>query len=368
MSDVSPMVYEILSEGAEPLSAAIDIEDGAIVLHSRGGTIGSYSERNRDYSEALRLILTRTLEARAVLRGIWVDSARTRHLPGADRIILASSEFVGSPSDLFTLISRRMQAIGRSSTAQTTRGNSNKRIRIEVEGKSRSQIERMLSAHIRRESGSPRGRLSADTLYSVTAEHVREAVLDAIENGPDPAFQESRQYDLIAGDGIRLPPKAVFGRAATLALGFRVLPEHFSAGEGEPCFKILRAAGFGIVPKGEVERAVPVLSREDLSWAEGDPRLVSHLKRERHRGLPAAKRAEFRRIHGRLFCELCGLDPVIQYGGPEGEACIEVHHALPLAEMAPGHETRLSDVECLCANCHRVVHSQMSQRSRFAGR
>ena len=47
----------------------------------------------------------------------------------------------------------------------------------------------------------------------------------------------------IDDDGDRLPPKAVFGLAATRALGFEVRPEHFSAGHSQSCFRILRRAG-----------------------------------------------------------------------------------------------------------------------------
>lgn len=354
------MIYEILSESGTPLSAAVDIEDGAVVLHSRGGTIGSTNERNRDYSGALRLMLSRMAGARVNLLGIWVDSTRTRHLPSADRLILAPSEFSGPTDNLFTLISRRMQAVGRSSSAQTSHGNSNKRLRIEVMGKRQTEIAGILMARRVLMGESPPGRLSAETLYKVTADYIRQAIFDTIDNGPDPAFDESREYDLILGDGIRLPPKAVFGRAASLALGFQVLPKHFSAGEGQPCFKLLREAGFEIVPKGQAETNAATLSQADLYWAEGDVRRVSHLKRERARGLAAAKRAAFKREHGRLFCEKCLLDPVNQYGGPEGEACIEVHHAAAtVADMNPGHRTSLSDLQCLCANCHRVVHKLM---------
>lgn len=354
------MAHEILSESGTPLSATIDVEDGSITLHSRGGTIGSSNERNRDYADALRLVLARLLKASVELQGIWVDSAATRHLPPADRLILSPDEFSGSSENLFTQVSRRMQSVGRSSTARTARGNSNKRIRIEVGGLSQAELERMLNARASLNGASRRDRLPAETLNRVTADYVRQAVFDTIDNGPDPAFGESREYDMIVGDGVRLPPKAVFGRAASLALGFRVLPRHFSAGEGEPCFKILRAAGFEIVPKGQAETVATALSQEDLSWTEGNVRRVSHLKKERARGLAAAKRAEFKREHGRLFCQRCGLDPVAQYGGPEGEACIEVHHAAAaVSEMTPGHRTSLADLQCLCANCHRVVHRLM---------
>ena len=53
------MTYQILSEAGVPLKATVETSDGVAIFHSRGGTIGSANERNRDYSTALRLILKR---------------------------------------------------------------------------------------------------------------------------------------------------------------------------------------------------------------------------------------------------------------------------------------------------------------------
>jgi len=170
-------------------------------------------------------------------------------------------------------------------------------------------------------------------------------------------YGESTDFDLIAGEGARLPPKAVFGLAASQALGFAVQPKHFSAGTDTPCFRILERSGYDIVRKGE-EAAPQSTSKllEEIEWAEGTPRLIPHLRRERAKGLSQAKKAAFRREHGKLFCEQCGMDPVLAFG-EAGEACIEVHHAAtPVKDMDDGHITRLSDLLCLCANCHRVTH------------
>lgn len=102
---------------------------------------------------------------------------------------------------------------------------------------------------------------------------------------------------------------------------------------------------------------------DDRVWAEGSPARVLHLRRERAPGLAAAKRAAFIREFGALRCERCGLDPVNLYGPDHGAACIEVHHASrALSEMNAGDSTRLEDLQCLCANCHRVEHSVMRMR------
>lgn len=98
----------------------------------------------------------------------------------------------------------------------------------------------------------------------------------------------------------------------------------------------------------------------DLAWVEGTPALRTHLRRERAKGLAKAKKAAFRHDHGKLFCEECKVDPVKHYGTVLAEACIEVHHSTTqVREMQEGHQTRLRDLKCLCANCHRLVHERL---------
>jgi hypothetical protein len=207
------------------------------------------------------------------------------------------------------------------------------------------------------DNGSTR-RLPAETLGSVTAEHIWNAIKKLGEPGFNHGYGPSTDFDLVTEDGERFPPKAVFGLAATEALGFDVLPKHFLGGRGTACFRILENAGYTIVPKDEDIHPIELpVSQDDRLWTEGEPRLVAHLRRERASGLAQAKRNWFVRTHGRLFCERCGLDPVVTYSGVHRNACIEVHHnVVSVADMIKGHDTKLDDLQCLCANCHRVVH------------
>jgi predicted HNH restriction endonuclease len=95
---------------------------------------------------------------------------------------------------------------------------------------------------------------------------------------------------------------------------------------------------------------------------EGRPKLMQHLRRERAAGLASAKKASFIREHGKLFCELCSMDPVATYGEFDGPACIEVHHhSIQVENMGENHRTKLKDLQCLCANCHRIVHRQLKE-------
>lgn len=123
----------------------------------------------------------------------------------------------------------------------------------------------------------------------------------------------------------------------------------------------LIAFGYAVVPKGaEVETPELPVAPEDREWCEGEPRLVTHLKRERAGGLAKAKKSAFLREHGKLFCERCELDPIERFGREVGEACIEVHHRrTSVSRMLDGHVTVLEDLQCLCANCHRIIHAEL---------
>ena len=359
------MEFVVTDDEGLPLDATVEVGHGAIILHSRGGAIGSPNARNRDYSTGLRLILRRLLHRSIEIDGAWVDSSRVQQLPLERRQILSRDDLPATSDELFTRMSRRMQAVGRSPDAGRGRGNSNKRLRIAIATASTGDIAHAIGA-IPKGRGVPRHalRLSAEQLRKVTPEHVWQAIADVSLEGASEEFGESTDYDLLSDTGLPLPPKAVFGRAASLALGHSVGPGHFSAGLGTPCFKILQKAGYQIVPKGEVlERADP-LSADDKVWTEGSVRLVNHFRRERGHGLSSAKKAEFIRRHGRLFCERCDMDPLEVFGDEDGEACIEVHHhETAIAEMGNGHETRLDDLQCLCANCHRYIHRVMKRRT-----
>ena len=48
-------------------------------------------------------------------------------------------------------------------------------------------------------------------------------------------------------------------------------------------------------------------------------------------------------------CEVCGIQDL---------SVIEIHHVLPLASVrGNGSSTEVSEVLCLCANCHKKVHA-----------
>jgi hypothetical protein len=203
--------------------------------------------------------------------------------------------------------------------------------------------------------------LPVQQLQKVTAENLWRAVHSLRDGFKEHGFKHSTEFDLLLPDGTRLDPKAVFGIAATEALGFEVTPKHFASGFDTYCFRALRAAGFNVVPKGASVPEPPPPQEVDREWVEGTPRQRQHYRRERAAGLREAKKAEFRRNHvGALFCERCKIDPTETYALPEAEACLEVHHhRVQVSDMEDGHVTKLEDLLVLCANCHRLEHRLM---------
>lgn len=346
------MLITVSDEDGQPLNATINVEPEAIILHSRGGARGKPNERNTDYRLALRTIL-RCLQAGGVTAsGVWLDSTKARQWPIPERQLADASDFERPVDDLMSLIGRNGSAKGQ--TKGTRGGNSTKQILIGVPGKSAIELQALLRS---RSSTNRPARLSTEVLRRVGSDMIEEAI-EALEAGATHAFGASRDYDVLLPSGVRLPPKAVFGIALEKVIGRPALPSDFSAGWGQPCFDAIQDAGYDIFPKEEVPSfSDPEMDDED-SWTEGHWRLGQHRRRERKPGRARLKKRRFVEEHGHLFCERCGLVPRPELG-PFGDACIEVHHTVAVAEMDGKRPIRLSDLQCLCANCHRIVHREL---------
>lgn len=358
------MTYEVLADDGRGMDAHVEVDPTGITFHSRGGSSAKGTVKNADYGPALRLLLRRITSAHLSFDRAWVDSSEVQGIPVEDRTILRREELDPDASSAFTLMSNRMKAVGQANDKKG--GNSTKRVRIQFATEiDVPELEQALRVSWIDKDLRSAERLPTQVLRQVTAEHV----WNAIERLRDPTFKHafgpSTDFDLVTETGERFPPKAVFGVAASEALGFKVLPKHFSGGEGTICFKVLDEAGYDIVPKNQTVQVIDIpVSTEDRLWTEGKPRLIAHLRRERASGLAQAKKELFLRTHGHLTCEHCGIDPVQVYGGLHGAACIEVHHqAVQVENMAEAHQTKLEDLQCLCANCHRVEHRLLKQRS-----
>jgi hypothetical protein len=367
----------------ELFDARIDIDGSSLILHSRGGPTGGRAPRNTGYEHALAAICDRLTRGDLSVERILIDSAPARRLPEVERVLLARGEIAGmSAEDLVGEIRRRALRFGQ--TEGVKGGNSTKQIRFDFDAPERTIIAILQLQEWDEEAGANAGdpaevsRLSAEQLRRVTSLDIRQAV-DRLLAGEDaPNFEDSRDYDVLVGDGRRLAPKKVFGLAVESALGIEAVPGHFSAGWGQPCFQKLLEAGFQIVEKdrapsqrtGRTEDAgIDALKdAEERTWAEGDARIIGHLKSERRRD-PAAAAAKRRAVRaangGYLACEnpSCSTNWYAVFPVEIAESVFEIHHTIPLAEMKEGHRTVLEDLLCLCASCHRATHRRMTIKS-----
>ena len=91
--------------------------------------------------------------------------------------------------------------------------------------------------------------------------------------------------------------------------------------------------------------------------SEGKILTRMHRSRERNNSIVKKKKRHVLESEGVLRCEACGFDFEEAYG-ELGHGFAECHHLVPLADLAPGSKTRLSDLAILCANCHRMIHRQ----------
>ncbi|POF43402.1 HNH endonuclease [Pseudomonas laurylsulfativorans] len=99
--------------------------------------------------------------------------------------------------------------------------------------------------------------------------------------------------------------------------------------------------------------------------SEGNPRLVSHFRRERNSTIVKKKRAAVLAATGALCCEVCGFDFEKVYG-KHGEKFCEVHHLTPLHKSDRNTKTKLSELAVVCSNCHRIIH-RMSPMPSISG-
>lgn len=116
----------------------------------------------------------------------------------------------------------------------------------------------------------------------------------------------------------------------------------------EQIMRIINQSDYNEIPAGFEERV----------WVEGNQSRKTHLRRERNSRAALRKKQVFRAEHGRLYCERCHVVPEDVYG-PNGDACIEVHHKKPLSSLDSARETKLEDLMCVCANCHRILHREL---------
>ncbi|MFD5127234.1 HNH endonuclease [Streptomyces olindensis] len=111
------------------------------------------------------------------------------------------------------------------------------------------------------------------------------------------------------------------------------------------------------IASGELHRLVKQPDEVDESGStaiEGRLLVRRALARERDPKLRALKIKQAQQDRGTLQCEVCDFDFARTYGDL-GDGYIEVHHVTPL-HASGARKTKLADLACLCANCHRMCH------------
>lgn len=112
-----------------------------------------------------------------------------------------------------------------------------------------------------------------------------------------------------------------------------------------------------------LKEMVDITSSFEIESDEADPSgekeglrhimITSRIERSPRNRLEAIK------LHG-YKCQACGFDYEKTYGSL-GRNYIEVHHINPLAEQDGEHIVNPeTDLACLCANCHRMIHRNRS--------
>lgn len=348
------LVYTLLNDEGREIDATFELGHNHIIFHSRGGTKGTPSARNSDYAEGLRYIFSRLERSEHPIERVLVDSKKVQSLTLNERTVFTLNDGPKSVAEMFTQVTRTMAKVGQSTGSSG--GNQTKRLKLELAGN--TSVEPLL-ALLRGVRVKAQSRLTATDQNRVTAEHIWRAI-QKLEDKPTNSNIEPNGHFYVVSDGNKkLSPNAVFSEALKLALNKEVGHRDFSVGIDSICFQTIKASGYDIIAKNEnvPSNKVP-LAPEDKIWAEGNQKRVSHLKRERQSGLSQAKRAAFIAQHGKLFCERCNLDPVEAFG-EFGTACIEVHHIVPLSTVDKISNTKLDDLVCLCANCHRIIHREL---------
>ncbi|MEG4434408.1 HNH endonuclease, partial [Microcoleus sp. F10_A2] len=350
----------------QALNAKVEVGDGLITIHSRSGpAIGG---RNPDYRKAVEKILLR-LKWEDISPSIYLDSRPSLSMSSADRLIVAEGSLVGDEKQQFNQIVRAMNSVPGSSSKGAYR-----RIEMRTPYLPAYALASIIDASYDR-------KLSEQEKRQVT----RADMLAAIAEVGGKAgklrhhrFKEATGYTLLTPDGDELPPKEVYGVALSIALRMHITPQHISSGHTKTPFKQMVALGFDILDRpphktGNLKVAstssaaaaatndLPA-DEEEQRWAEGDIRIVKHLRSERRRNSKASqeKRKAVIEKHGRLICERCENDFIDLYGPITARGCFDIHHTIPLSEMNEGHETKLTDLQCLCASCHRATHHEMA--------
>ena len=105
-------------------------------------------------------------------------------------------------------------------------------------------------------------------------------------------------------------------------------------------------------------KSIPNLEKRntgEVEFPEGKLIQRKHFSRERNSQLIKTAKGEFKKKHGKLYCQICEFDFEEIYG-EMGEDFIEGHHTIPISELTGKEKTKVKDIAMVCSNCHRMLH------------
>jgi len=114
----------------------------------------------------------------------------------------------------------------------------------------------------------------------------------------------------------------------------------------------------GVVARARsMDRAVAssLEDSDDISGAEGGKRLLAHFQTERNSGLAAAVKRLWRKDDPALDCMVCGFSFSRTYG-KLGDGFAEAHHQKPLSARHRKSVSTAEQFDCVCSNCHSMLH------------
>jgi 5-methylcytosine-specific restriction protein A len=399
----------LVDDGGRELAAEYRVEpdepDLAVLWESRSGR----PERNRDYNQALTILLTRLACLDAVLADALVDSRRTQELAlqEAERRLIQAPVRLASEPDM-DAVRRRLGAaqarIGRASGTAGPRGNPTRRVRLRVQVPGYSLGD---AARLAETLGRPPA--SARPMFILTwhpqhflweANGGYEEAIRATAGGqpwPDNWTVGVRRGGISAGDRAllyRQRRNRGLVASGTFTSGVQTGPHWEDATrtvrlahlhwdtvldyEDRVPVEILRAE----IPEVKWDRiqgsgiSVPASAAPRLAglWARHTSMLIFRSPDEPRRtdvqAFPegAVNRVEVNRYerdprarkrcldHYGYRCAVCRFSFEDCYG-PLGKDYIHVHHTLELSKVPPGyHVDPVSDLVPVCPNCHAMIH------------
>ena len=93
---------------------------------------------------------------------------------------------------------------------------------------------------------------------------------------------------------------------------------------------------------------------DEVLQLEGGVLFRRHRYLERNKSNRAKKIKSVLKKTGKISCEVCGIEPHVDYG--LDKILIECHHKIPLKDLPQATKPKLSDLALLCPNCHRAIH------------